>query len=309
MMSAGMAVAACCVASAALVGGAGGAGDEPAEAKAKPHATVTLISDADAFAPGSTTTLGLSFAIEKNWHLYWNGRNDSGMAPIAEFTLPAGFAAGAWEWPAPKRYLQPGDILDHIYENRVTLLVPVTVPADAKTGTNATITAKVEWLVCNEACIPESADVSITLPIGQPSSRARRWPDAKYVTEARAALPIELPADGKVATITWPKADEAQIRVPGAVGVAFFPANECSELTHASADTLTKGELLTLRIKKGETAGLRGVLEVRMPGEKHPKTYIIDSKPASAGKDNAKGAETTHAPTNQGTDAPPTERR
>src|SRR5262245_51700008 len=87
---------------------------EPAKAR--------LVSEFDALVPGKTAWLGVSFDLDPEWHLYWCGQSDSGAPIHVEFTLPAGYKGGDLVWPAPKRHLSPGDLLDHVYEKRVTLL-------------------------------------------------------------------------------------------------------------------------------------------------------------------------------------------
>lgn len=264
---------------AAAISASAAGGDPPKTSPEapKPHATVALVSEGDTLLPGSTVMLGLTFSIEKDWHLYWNGRNDTGLAPSAEFTLPEGFTVGEWQWPAPIRHVLPGDILDHVYEQRVTLLVPIKVPADAKPRAAATIAAKVDWLVCNEACVPESAEVRLSLPVGPSTATGKRWPDNKHIAEARARIPVPLPTDTKLAAISWSK-DKVQISVPGAAGLSFFPAIDCVELPHPIADTDAGSDTLTLRVKLGEDSALRGVLEVRKPG-KPTAFYTIDASP------------------------------
>lgn len=298
-----------CAALAAAAGGEPSKADpikpDPAMApteRPKPHATVALVSEADTFIPGTTTMLGLTFSIEKDWHLYWNGRNDTGIAPSAEFTLPEGFTIGAWQWPAPIRHVLPGDILDHIYEQRVTLLIPVHVAPDAKPRDAAKIRATVDWLVCNEACVPESAEVALTLPIGATAATATRRPEVKHIAEARARLPIPFPTDGKSASISWSK-DKAQVHIANAAGLAFFPATDCLDLAHPIADTTAAGDTLTIRIRPSEQTALRGVLEVRGASGKPTVYYTIDARPVQT----ASPAPAT--PPKQETHAPTTDRR
>jgi hypothetical protein len=95
--------------------------DFPADRIEENHATPEIILEDDAIAPGGTTWIGVRFKIENGWHLYWNGRNDSGSPPSFAGELPAGYTLGEWLWPAPKRHIAPGDILDHIYEDSVLL--------------------------------------------------------------------------------------------------------------------------------------------------------------------------------------------
>src|SRR5437870_1243216 len=62
-------------------------------------------------------------------------------------------------------------------------------------------TARADWLVCKEICIPEGADLSLSLPViadGAQVQRDARWSDA--IAKARASLPR--PADGWSVTAT-----------------------------------------------------------------------------------------------------------
>ncbi len=239
----------------------------------KPHATCTLIADVARLVPGSTATLGLAFTIEPKWHIYWNGRNDSGTEPKAEWTLPDGIAVQPMLWPAPKRHVLPGDILDHIYEGNVILLVPVTISPTLKPGSTVTIRAKVDWLVCHEMCVPEDAEVSITLPVGQPGEAPTSSPDETRIRATREALPIPLSKSNPEATVSiTPGGDSgfsATISATGATSLAFYPLTDSIRIQDPVESTLKKGSVLTFKVNppNEDERSLKGVLAVTRPKE------------------------------------------
>src|SRR5215471_52469 len=86
------------------------------------HARVELLAE----APGPTGTwwLGVHFALEKDWHVYWVNPGDSGQPPVLKWQLPAGFTAGEIKWPVPEK-LKRSTLADYGYQDDVVLLVPV----------------------------------------------------------------------------------------------------------------------------------------------------------------------------------------
>lgn len=231
-----------------------------------PHARPTLYCAQAALTPGQTTDLGIHFTIDKDWHLYWNGLNDSGLPPeIAKATLPAGYSLGEVQWPAPKRHLLPGNVLDHIYEDSVTLVVPLHVPATAKG--EAEITLSLSWLVCSEACIPEDAEVKLTIPVrpadsdATPSTVDPRV--AKLFADARSRRPQVPMADAL--TVSW-SGDEATVGVRSARQLAFFPAATCTPIAELASAGVAKGDTLKLQLEPDSDARpmLKGILEVQL---------------------------------------------
>ena len=233
-------------------------------ATADQHATAQLVVETTAAIPGQTLHVGINFQIERDWHLYWNGRNDSG-API-EFTLdlPEGWTAGPTQWPAPVRHLMPGEILDHIYEKTVTLIVPVQVPAAAKGEFK--LTADVRWLVCNEACVAEKAKVIATVPI---APTAQPGPNAPLFAAARLRVPKPLPTTGAAIPRVSITAGAIQMEADGATGLSFFPALDCPEIRNLSEAGTSDGPKPRLTMSFSESHATppapSGVLEVRYP--------------------------------------------
>lgn len=129
-----------------------------------PMVDARLVSDRRAVEPGETFHLALHQTITPGWHTYWRNPGDSGEPTRLDLSLPDGWRAGEMIWPAPNSY-DLGPLTNYGYSAEVTLPVPVTVPGNAAPGP-LTITAFATWLVCEDICIPEEADVEITLEVG-----------------------------------------------------------------------------------------------------------------------------------------------
>ncbi|MGB7744128.1 MAG: protein-disulfide reductase DsbD domain-containing protein, partial [Terracidiphilus sp.] len=123
----------------------------PASADAA-HLHVQLIVPEAQLLTGQSSNAGLYFKLEPGWHVYWLNAGDSGEPPHIKWTLPAGITAGALQFPAPKR-LPLGPLMDFGYENEVLFPFTLDVAKSAKPGP-VTLSAKVDWLVCREVCIP-----------------------------------------------------------------------------------------------------------------------------------------------------------
>ncbi|MEM7754184.1 MAG: protein-disulfide reductase DsbD domain-containing protein [Planctomycetota bacterium] len=184
-------------------------------------ASVSLVSELSAFHPGSTQWIGVKFELDDSWHIYWDGQNDTGMAPTVELDLPEGFSAGDIHWPTPHRYISPGGILDHVYEDEVTLLIPITIDNSVPARGRATISASLEWLVCAEVCIPGWGDSSIELPL----SRGGVEPGAGFasVHAARSALTTPEPETQQDFVTRWSGDRLAIIPTARVERIAFYP--------------------------------------------------------------------------------------
>ena len=190
------------------------------------HVEAELVAAKDGLTPGVPAMLALRLKIEDGWHTYWRNPGDSGLPTTLEWKLPPGFTAGGIEWVPPKA-LPVGPLVNYGYEGEVLHLVTVTPPADLAPGANATLRARADWLVCKETCIPDGADVELTLPVVAGAAA-----DSKAATAlgaARAALPQPLTGwkasargDGPRVELTLSPAAAASD--PGAI--RFFPYAE-----------------------------------------------------------------------------------
>ncbi|HMQ13982.1 MAG TPA: protein-disulfide reductase DsbD family protein, partial [Candidatus Competibacter phosphatis] len=127
------------------------------------HVQAELISETTAIQPGQPFWVALRLQMRDGWHVYWRNPGDSGLAPTVTWTLPAGFSAGEIQWPYPER-IPVGPLMNFGYHGTVVLPVQIQPLSSLPDQDTFTLRARADWLVCQEDCIPESADLELTLP-------------------------------------------------------------------------------------------------------------------------------------------------
>jgi len=253
------------------------AGSAAAQAKAGAAAEplrARLVCEGRALVAGSTASLGVVLELAAGWHTYAPFLNDSGVPLTLQPTLPEGFAVRAAEWPAPQRLVSPGEMLDHVYEGRVLLPLPVEVPASAA-GSRVTLTVHVGWMVCRSVCQLGEADLTLELPVVPASARVEAGPDAPLFAEARARTPRPAAADSSL-TAAW-DGNALSLRAPGAAALAFYPDADAPPFENLLRDGEREGETLSLPLRDAAPAApARGVVELRWPGGRPPTLLRIE---------------------------------
>jgi thiol:disulfide interchange protein len=256
---------------------------------APPRATdlvkIELLAEQTAPPPGSTLWLDLHLAVAPGWHTYWRNPGDAGEPTTVDWTLPAGFSAGAIEWPIPERFAID-TITSYGYSGSTDLLVPVSVPATPADGARR-LAADVKFLVCSDICIPGETTVAVTLPAGgagppDPAVAAR-------FAAARAHLPQPAPFVTRFALephdlrLIVPEAALAGLREPKA---EFFPDDD-NVVDNSPALVEPRGGGLELVLAKSTSpaaavpATLSGVL-VLHGANAEERGYLIGAMPAPA---------------------------
>ena len=187
------------------------------------HVEAELVAAKTALVPGEPITVALRLAMEKGWHTYWRNPGDSGLPTTLAWKLPAGVEAGSIEWPVP-RALPVGPLVNYGYEGEVLHLVELKPQRALTVGSSVVLAARAEWLVCKEVCIPEGADLSLTLPVENAAPLDPRW--GAQIAAAQAALPQPLAgwritAEGSAAAVALKLVPPAGAADPGAI--RFFP--------------------------------------------------------------------------------------
>ncbi len=226
-----------------------------------PQLTPSLVADTTAIAPGRPFTIGVRLAMAPGWHTYWQFGGDSGMPARVEWTLPEGFKAGPIQWPIPTPHMDASDMLTYVYEGVVLLPVEITPPAQLPPGV-LSIKAAINWLVCEEICVPGSASVELTLPTGdaQPAN-------SEFFAKWRALVPRTDAAPFKIA---WDlsKADAFTVRIEGLardVKAEFFPLPPAGvKPGHPAPGEIAGDGAIVFPIVEGGAANLawRGVVAV-----------------------------------------------
>lgn len=173
-------------------------------------------------ARGETVTLAIAQQPKPTWHGYWLNPGDAGFGMDTIWTLPEGWSVGGAEYPVPEP-LVIGTLMNHVYEGPYAILVPLTVPADAKAGETMQIGLEANWLACtDEICVPEKGTFTAQVTVADADSEP---PHDPQFDEWRAHLPAPLAEKGRYAL----NGETLRIAVPVAPGADvtsphLFPA-------------------------------------------------------------------------------------
>ncbi|HEU0203215.1 MAG TPA: thioredoxin family protein [Burkholderiaceae bacterium] len=237
------------------------AGQVSAQPVRTEHVVAELVAATDAVVPGQPLTVALRLVHDEDWHTYWQVPGDSGLPTQLRWKLPDGFAAGPIEWPVPKR-LPVGPLMNFGYEGEVLLPAAMTVPANIVAGKDVTLAARADWLVCKDVCIPDGADLQLTLPVRE---AAKPGPRAAQIAAARALVPQVAALDDGAVTRSGERV-LLRFRPRGEINaLEFFPLQE-GRIEAAAKQALKRDgqhvalELVLARPVPADFDRLRGVL-------------------------------------------------
>jgi thiol:disulfide interchange protein len=172
--------------------------------------------------PGETLWVALRLRPDMGWHTYWRNPGDSGLPTRINWMLPEGVSAGDIQWPMPDTY-SLADIVNYGYGEETLHLVPISVPDHWPVGETLHLSAFAEWLICEDICVPEAADLSLSVAVAEGAAPEDPiW--ASHFARARSRLP---------SAVDWPTrlaVDEATLRIsvsadelPDDTVFTFFP--------------------------------------------------------------------------------------
>jgi suppressor for copper-sensitivity B len=162
--------------------------------------------------------LGLHFKLKPGWKVYWRSPGDAGFPPMPDWSPSQNLKTAVVHWPAPSRFEVLG-LQSLGYTDEVVLPLTVELMDPAKPLRMA---GEVNYLTCQEICIPYTAKLALALPQGpvQPSpfahligrfqanvpgngsrhglaiERAESWTQGKttfLLVTATAAVPFQAP--------------------------------------------------------------------------------------------------------------------
>ena len=154
----------------ALAAAGMGAADARADA-ASPWAStqqgrVRLIAASGTTGDARHVVLGLQFEMKPHWKIYWRSPGDAGFPPSVDWTGSQNLASAALAWPAPKRFTVLG-LTTLGYEDAVVLPIDAVL---AEPGKPLHVESKVNYLTCDDICVPYEARLSLDLPAGPAQS-------------------------------------------------------------------------------------------------------------------------------------------
>jgi DsbC/DsbD-like thiol-disulfide interchange protein len=263
------------------------------ESAPTPHAKPSLVAEHVAVRPSSKTWLGLTFDIDDHWHIYWDGDGDTGQPVKAEFTLPPGCKVGEIVWPTPKRQILAENILDYVYEGKVTLLVELETPESVEPGSVLKIAAQLKWMECSEECWPQTATVSLELPVTSNSDKPGKSRHAPRFEETRRRAPRSVEETARVVRSEW-RGDTLLFSVPDAERLIFYPHRTSARLANALEQADVTKNRMELEIESDKTDRVIGILEVRRndvhtKGGTKSEYFTIDQSRRGSGAESVSG--------------------
>ncbi|PKP80374.1 MAG: cytochrome C biogenesis protein [Alphaproteobacteria bacterium HGW-Alphaproteobacteria-18] len=244
------------------------------------RAEAELIADRVTVAPGDTFYAALKMTMDDGWHIYWRNAGDAGLPPrliLKDGTNLPEAAIGEFLWPLP--HLIPvveGEIMDYGYDDQVVFAFPVTIPKDAIGQVQ--IVAEADYLICESICIPETADVSLTLPVGAPVENAKAGAE---IGAWIARVPVAFGGEARIADAAepWTLSLRQEDGFPESAQLRFFPYQH--EISHPAAQPQRagpEGASLSLTPDRAGTieGTLDGVIRVDVPGAE-PVGYEISA--------------------------------
>lgn len=162
-----------------------------AQAQLEPerYTRVEIKAEKEQVTAGETITVATTIYLESDWHVYWLNPGDSGLPVIINWKKPEGFEFSDIMWPTPDK-ISYEILANYGYYNEVTLLQTLEVPENFAGG-EVRLDATIDMLVCNDICIPESSNITLTLNADSPiyiTSDAR-------INEAKEKLPTQIDGD------------------------------------------------------------------------------------------------------------------
>ncbi len=229
--------------------------------------TAQLIASVNAVLPGDEILVGVNQKIIPHWHTYWRNPGDSGLQTSIDYELPAGATAGEIQWPTPTRIVM-GPVTNYGYSDEVTLLTKIKVPRDIQVGSVFAVKAKVNWLVCEEICLPQTVDLAIELPVVL--SAENRGQGSQQIEVALASLPlispwsIDLKYSNELLSLNI---SDPTFQLTTLKSVWFFPSEWGKVLQSAEQTWRLSGDKLELQFKPGDETlasgeNLTGVLAI-----------------------------------------------
>ena len=161
------------LASQAALGAAGGWVEEE-------QARLRLISGQQSIA-GETADLGLEFDLKPGWKIYWRSPGDAGLPPQVDWSGSENLKRAELAWPVPHRFSLFG-LETFGYGGQVVL--PISAEVE-RPGEPLNLRAKVDYLICEEICIPHTAELAFDLPPGD----GARAPQAFLIESFRDQVP------------------------------------------------------------------------------------------------------------------------
>lgn len=135
----------------------------PARAEQTQYSQARLLSAVTAVGDLKTVPIALDIKLAPGWKSYWRTAGEAGLPPVLDWSSSTNVKSATILWPAPKRFVA-FDIDNFGYEGGVTFPIDV-IPEHPRYEMD--IKLKLDILVCNSLCVPETHNLELVIPAGE----------------------------------------------------------------------------------------------------------------------------------------------
>ncbi|CAA7616583.1 protein-disulfide reductase DsbD [Magnetospirillum sp. SS-4] len=146
----------------ALMGTAAAAEPGASDWASSESAKVRLVAAVTAAGQSDGLRAGLHFKMEPGWKIYWRSPGDAGYPPRLDWSGSTNAGTPRLHWPAPHRFVLAG-LQNHGYAGEVVLPLDIPLPSP---GRAVGLRVSVDFLACAQICVPQQADLALSLPEG-----------------------------------------------------------------------------------------------------------------------------------------------
>ena len=146
------------------------------------RSVLSLVTDADSVEQGKPFHAAIRLSLAPGWHTYWHNPGDAGLPPDFAIEAP-GASVGAVRWPYPQ-VIRESTLTTYGYTGDVVFPVEIT-----PSGGVLDLRVHAEWLVCKDICVPEQADLSLSLPVSASPAPSRQ---GELIAAALKAVPTPI---------------------------------------------------------------------------------------------------------------------
>lgn len=158
---------------------------------------VRLVSASQTIGDEKKVQLGLQFKLKPGWKVYWRSPGDAGFPPRLIWKGSENLDNVAMAWPAPTRFSVLG-FETQGYKKEVVFPLTATVN---EAGKPLNLQARLDYLACDDVCIPYQANFTMNIPAGPTASSDHFQLISRYLAR--------VPGDGTRHGLTIDKAELA----------------------------------------------------------------------------------------------------
>ena len=223
------------------------------------HADVSIVKSSE-IQNDNELIIGIKMDMQDHWHTYWKNPGDSGGPMKITWAMPEGFQASEILWPSPILIPYP-PLMTYGYEDFVIFPIKIKLP---KNITSGSFSADIDFLICDDICVPERAFIETTFAKLNTDSDL----DKAYKKIPSIVLPV----------IANTKDNNLELRfsLNGKIEEIYFYIEQADIVLHASEQNLIKEEnnwLLEIPlIDAGNSLSMiKGILTI------NNESFVIDS--------------------------------